>query len=271
MVTLAQYIKNIRAKGKRSFTKQEALKDLKISNDSFNHRIERLKKTGDLISPARNFYVIVPPEHRALGSIPADELVALLMKYKKLDYYACLLTAAQYHGAAHQRAMVFQVMTNKQLQSLKFGAVRIDFVYKKSLAALPIQDFKTAYEVIKVSSPELTAMDLLQYPERSLGLSNIATIFYELIEAINPVKLMELIKSFGENSWVQRMGYILEQIDTWDDKAAKRKTQVIGKLESYIKKHNPSYVPLYASLPIKACSRNSKWRIIENSSIEADL
>lgn len=271
MATLAQYIKDIRAKGKRSFTKQEALKDLGISSDSFNHRILRLKKSGDLITPAKNFYVIVPPEHKALGSIPADELVALLMKYKKLNYYACLLTAAQYHGASHQRAMVFQVMTSKQLQPLKFGSVKIDFVYKKSLKDLPVQDFKTAYEMIKVSSPELTAMDLLQYPERSLGLSNIATIFYELIEAINPVKLMELIKSSGEISWVQRMGYILEQIDTWDDKAAKRKAQVIKKLESYVKKHNPSYITLYSSIHGNACPRNSKWRIIENSSIETDL
>ena len=271
MVTLGQYIKEIRAKGKRSFTKQEALKDLGISSDSFNHRIMRLKKSGDLISPARNFYIIVPPEHKTLGSVPADELVVLLMKHKELNYYACLLSAAQYHGAAHQRAMVFQVMVTKQLQSLEFGAVRIDFVYKKSLAGLPMQDFKTAYETIKVSSPELTAMDLLQYPERSLGLSNIATIFYELVEAINPVKLIELAKIPEENSWVQRMGYILEQIDTWDDKAAKRKEQIVKKLEKYIEKQNPSFVPLYSSLSSKTCPRNSKWRIIENSSIEPDL
>jgi predicted transcriptional regulator of viral defense system len=271
MVTLGQYIKEIRAKGKRSFTKQEALKDLGITNDSFNHRVMRLKKSGELISPAKNFYVIVPAEHKTLGSIPADELVALLMKHKKLDYYACLLTAAEYHGAAHQRAMVFQVMVTKQMPSLEFGAVKIDFVYKKSLTGLPVQDFKTAYETIKVSSPELTAMDLLQYPERSLGLSNIATIFYELIEAINPTKLMELIKLSGENSWVQRMGYILEQIDTWDEKADKRKEQIINKLEVFVSKQNPSFIALYSSLDSKACPRNSKWRIIENSNIEPDL
>ncbi len=271
MVTLAQYIKEIRSKGKRSFTKTDALRDLCISANSFNNRVMRLKKSGDLISPAKNFYIIVPPEHRLLGAIPEEELVPLLMKHKKLNYYACLLTAAKYHGAAHQRPMVFQVMVNKQMPALKFKAIKIQFVFKKSFAGLPIQDFKTAYGTLKISSPELTAMDLLQYPAKALGMSNIATIFYELIEKIDPSKLITLAISSGENAWIQRMGYILEQIDSWDNKAATKKARIIKALEKFLKKQSPSFVALYSSIPVKGCSRNSKWGIIENSIIEPDL
>ena len=267
MVTLDKYIKIIREKGKSYFTKDQALKDLQIKNDSLNARIYRLKQKSEIISPAENLYVIVPPEYRNFGCIPAEELVPLLMKYKKVDYYACLLTAAMYHEASHQKPQLFQVMTNKQLKPLSFGKVRIEFIYKKFFVNLPTQNINVKTGYLKISSPELTAMDLLLYSKHSGGLNHIAGVLSELVEAINPEKLTAVTKVSGEKTWLQRLGYILDHINSVNNK---KKKLIISKLKKLLGRQKLVYMPLASELPVKGCSRNDKWMIIENTTIESD-
>jgi len=72
--------------------------------------IRRLKSKGLVAAPHRGFYVVVPPEYRRLGCLPADQFIPQLMQHLGLSYYAALLTAGRYHGAAHQQPQVFQVM-----------------------------------------------------------------------------------------------------------------------------------------------------------------
>lgn len=267
MVTLDKYIKTIRAKGKSYFTKNQAIKDLQIKNDSLNARIYRLKQKGEIISPAENLYVIVPPEYRDFGCIPQEELVPILIKYKKVDYYACLLTAAMYHGASHQKPQLFQVMTNKQIKPLRFGKLRIEFIYKKSFINLPTQNINVKTGYLRVSSPELTVMDLLLYSKHSGGLNHIAGILSELVEAINPDKLTAVAKVSGEKTWLQRLGYILDHIDSVNNK---KKKLIITKLKKLLGRQELVYMPLASELSVKGCSRNDKWMIIENTTIESD-
>lgn len=267
MVTLDKYIKIIRAEGKSYFTKEQALKDLKVKNDSLNARIYRLKQKGEIISPAENLYVIVPPEYRDFGCLPAEELVPLLMKYKKVNYYACLLTAAMYHGASHQKPQLFQVMTSKQLKPLHFGKVRIEFIYKKSFLNLSTQNINVKTGYLKVSLPELTAMDLLLYTKQSGGLNHIAGVLSELVETINPEKLITLAKISGEKTWLQRLGYILDSISSVNNK---KKKLIISKLKKLLSRQELVYMPLASELPVKGSSRNDKWMIIENTTIESD-
>ena len=267
MVTLDKYIKIIREKGKTYFTKDQALKDLQIKNDSLNARIYRLKQKGEIICPAENLYVIVPPEYRNFGCIPQEELVPLLMKYKKVDYYACLLTAAIYHGASHQKPQLFQVMTSKQLKSLSFGKVRIEFIYKKSFINLPTQNINVKTGYLKVSSPELTIMDLLLYSNHSGGLNHIASVLSELVEVINPDKLTVVAKVSGEKTWLQRLGYILDHINSVNNK---KKKLIISKLKKLLGGQELVYMPLASELPVKGSLRNDRWMIIENTTIESD-
>ena len=64
MIDIGQYIKQVRASGKWYFTTGQAISDLKISREAFRSGMYRLKKKGDIASPARNLYVIVPPEYQ---------------------------------------------------------------------------------------------------------------------------------------------------------------------------------------------------------------
>ena len=112
----AKYLDHLSSLGKQYFTFSDILKDLDVSPDSVKSGLYRMKKQGKIISPAKGLYVIVPPEHRLQGSIPAEELVPILMKYYKADYYVSLLSAAKYYGASHQKPSRYQIITNKRIK-----------------------------------------------------------------------------------------------------------------------------------------------------------
>jgi predicted transcriptional regulator of viral defense system len=268
-MNLHEYLKYIRQIGKRCFSLKELITDLNISKNAALNAIARLRAHGDLITPAKGLYVLVPPEHQLQGSIPAEELVPILMKYLKADYYVSLLSGAQYHGASHQKPARFQVVSNKRSKHpLDFGQVKIELIYKKNLNELPTQDVAVSTGYLKVASPELVALDLLSYSSRSGGLNHIATVLSELLEAIDADKLIELADIVKEKAWLQRLGYILEHIDTMDEKKAKN---IIDKLEYYFHGKITGFIPLASELPKTGYPRIKKWMIIANTNIESDL
>ena len=268
MSNFHNYIKSVRAAGHHSFTMMDALSNLGVSRNAVICGMYKLKKKGDIISPAKNLYVIVPPEYQAIGCLPADELVPILMNHWGLPYYVCLLSSALYHGASHQKPQVFQVMVDKQLKPIICGKVKIEFIYKKSLESLPTKKIpiKTGYLVI--ATPELTAMDLVIYPHHAGGLNNIATVLSELIEEIDPEKLMILLEHSEKKSCAQRLGYILEHIESME---AEKQKRIIQSIYQYITNKSLVPVALAPGLSTKGKSRDHRWMIIENTDIESDL
>ena len=93
-------VDDLAAAGRYHFTAEEMRSALGVSGTASKLALGRLIKQRKVASPARGFYVIVPPEYRSLGCLPADQFIPALMEYRKLRYYAALLSAAQYHGAA---------------------------------------------------------------------------------------------------------------------------------------------------------------------------
>lgn len=268
MGTFEDYLKELRGRGRRHFTRDEALRDMNLSADALHSAIYRLKKKGEIVTPAKNLYIIVPPEEKIFGCIPAPDLIPILMKYLDLPYYACLLTAAMYHGSAHQAPQVFQVMTNKRLKPLRFGRMRIGFIYKKNMEDLPVMQRASETGYLNLSTPELTTLDMLLYPRKCGGLNHTATVLTELIEAIRPYTLVKLIKKLGGRTLAQRLGYILENIETEDEK---KKAKIIEYLQKYLASTEGFYMPIAPEVPIrKGTTRNSKWQIIENTTVESD-
>lgn len=268
MISFNNYIKSIRSDGRYAFTTQEAVAELDISRNAFNCGAYKMKKKGEIISPAKNLYVIVPPEYQKFGCLPAEELIPLLMKHWNINYYICLLSAALYHGASHQKPQAFQVMTEKQLKPLVCGKIKIDFIYKKSLANVPIQKITVKTGYLNISSPELTIVDLLLYLHRVGGLNHVATVLSELIENITLEKILELVKNSKEKAWIQRLGYILEHINPME---IVKRDKLIGLLHNFLKKQSIDFIPLAAELPIKDVPKNNKWMVIENTTIESDI
>jgi len=268
MKHFSDYIDEKVAYGRYSFEAAEALRALNISKNALSCVIYKLKKKHKIISPARNFYIIIPDEYRHLESLPAAELIPILFKHLNTPYYVCLLSSALYHGASHQKPQVFQVMSSKRLTPLLFGKIKIEFIYKKSLDKLPTQLFEVKTGYLTVATPELTVRDLFLYPNHAGGLNHIATVLSELIESIDPPKLITLIKNSPDNAWIQRLGYILENIDPVD---AKKRDMLANEIYNHIKNKLAHPVPLITNFSVKEKNRNNRWRVIENSIIESDL
>lgn len=264
-----KYLEKLRSEGKRYFTSQEIKQTLNLSYGAARAGLSRLKRDGKLISPVNGLYVIVPPEHKSFGSIPAEELIPIMMKYLDARYYVALLSAAGFYGASHQKPMVFQVVTNRRIKhSLKFGQVQIKLIHKKFLTDLPIKDFVVSTGYLKVATPELIAIDLLKFPKHAGGMNNIATVLSELIESFDVHKLIELAEKMGEQYQLQRLGYILEKIDVMDDDIKKI---IIDALTEYVSFRIKPYTPLASNISRIGYPRCRKWKIIENTDFESDL
>lgn len=254
--------------GKMSFTLPEIIQKLDISYNAAICGIYSLKKKGKIISPSKGFYVIVPTEYKALGSLPARELALLLMKHLKADYYVSLLSAAEFYGAAHQKSNKLQVITNKiHKHDLKFGSVQIKLLLKKNLENLPMESFVINTGSLNVSSPELTAIDLVKYSYQCGGLNHIATVLSELTESMNENKIIALTKIIRERSCFQRLGYILETIFSPEEEEYKIAEALYKAIKNDIKR----YIPIVSEVNAENSNRNRKWKIIENASIESDL
>lgn len=259
-----EYIHSVIKSGKHSFTIGHAQKILNKSRKAILSSIEHLLAKNELASPVRGFYVIVPPDYQILGCLPAEYFIPDLMEYWKCRYYACLLTAAKYHGASHQAVMTFQVMTEEPRRPISCGRIKIKFVTNKKLANTPTEQVNTRMSILTVSTPEGTAMDLLNYPKQSAGMNHVATVLAELQETMSTDKLASLAKSHPTSAWQQRLGYLLELVN------AKELADVLKNNLS--KQKRVDYIPLALGIKIrKKATKNETWKIIENTTIESDI
>ena len=110
-------------------------------------------------------------------------------------------------------------------------------------------------------------MDLLDNVARSGGLNNVATVLSELIESINQVKLLELAQNSRRITWLQRLGYILEHLESIDEETKK---SILQTIEYYVADKHLTFVPLDPKLSITGYPRHQKWKIIENTTFESD-
>lgn len=258
------YINSLLKYGKCCFSIEQAETALKKNRNAILSSIRHLVAKGELVSPAKGFYAIVPPDYRILGCIPADHFIPYLMEYWGCRYYAGLLTAASHHGASHQAVQIFQVVIPNRRRPIICGKVGIQFITNQHFANTPVQNVFTSKSQLTISTPEGTAMDLLNYPRQSGGLNHIVTVLAELQEAMDPKKLLSLAENNPIFAWQQRLGYLLEIVGA---------NELAEVLKIHLaKQKRVDYIPLMSGLKIfKEAPRNKVWKIIENTTVESDI
>lgn len=257
---LKEYLAQLTQGGRYFFTSQDASRKTGASRDAVKLALNRLRRRGQIASPGRGLYVVVPPEYHALGSLPADQFIPSLMEQTKTPYYAGLLSAAQYHGSAHHRPQEFQVMVGRPRRPIQCGKVRVVFHVRKQLAEVPTQDINTPRGTIKVSTPDATAFDLIAYETQIGGLDAVATILAELAAKLDVDKLAALA-THVPMPWAQRLGYLLEHV---------REAPKAKSLKDYVRKHAHEAAALVRSAPVAGHPRNADWKLIVNAEVEAE-
>jgi predicted transcriptional regulator of viral defense system len=255
------FITALQSKGRIHFTTADAQAALGSSLPATRKALRNLKSKGEIATPFQGFYVVVPPEYLSIGCLPADQFIPQLMEYLKEPYYACLLTAAAYHGAAHQAAQWFQVMVEHNRPDIVCGKVQIKFVARRDLTGVPTQNRNTLRAVLHFSTPEATALDLVGYCGQAGGLSHVATLLDDLAETIKTSALSQVI-AISPTAWVQRLGYLFELLE---------KEKLANFLARFVAKEARYFVPLSPHLSKSGASRNAKWKLLLNDEVEPDL
>ena len=183
------------------------------------------------------------------------------MKSLELPYYAGLLSAAQYYGAAHHRPQEFQVFLAKNRRPIQCGRVRVAFLTRKRLTDVPVLSINTPRGTVLVSSPEATALDLVGYAHHAGGLNQVATLLVELAEKLDPEKLPAAAKT-APITWAQRLGYLLDHLDL----SAKT-----APLKEYVADHAKQSTALLPKAPQGRSRRNKDWKLYVNANVEAEL
>jgi predicted transcriptional regulator of viral defense system len=258
---IRNFVSGLAAGGRYFFASREAQSSLGVSPAAAKLALNRMAKQGAIASPARGFYVIIPPEYHSLGCLPADQFIPALMKSLGQTYYAGLLSAAQYHGAAHHRPQEFQVFLAKNRRPIECGRVRVAFMARKRVTEVPVQSFNTPRGTVLVSTPEATAIDLVGYQHHAGGLDQVATILSELVEKIDPGKLA-LAAQTAPIPWAQRLGYLLEHIEAGKKASA---------LKTYVQEHARLAAVLMPTAPRADSRRDDDWKLYVNVDVEAEI
>jgi predicted transcriptional regulator of viral defense system len=182
------------------------------------------------------------------------------MAYLEEPYYVGVLSAAAYHGAAHQAIQVFQVIVRKNRKPLSCGKVRVEFIAKLDMEQAPTQTVNTPRSLIRISTLEMTAFDLVGYYHRCGGLDHVATILKELGEKLGPQKLLQASESVPL-PWVQRLAYLLTLV------GFESKTRLLQK---FIASQDAPVTPLLPGTPMSGSEKDRKFRVAINTEVEPD-
>ncbi len=256
-----RFVQRLAEAGRYHFSTEETVGALDVSKPAALAALRRLKVKGEVAVPYRGFYVIVPPEYRRIGCLPAEQFVPNLMVHLGLDYYVGLLSAARYYGAAHQQPQELQVVVAKNRPSIRCGQVRVAFIARREMQRGPTQSRNTPRGIVLISTPELTSIDLVGYPRHAGGWGNVATVLSELAEAIDPAQLDQVARQ-APTAWVQRLGYLLELVE---------QPRLANRLTPLVEQRDPDMVSLTPWLKKRGASRQRKWRLLVNDSVETDL
>lgn len=257
------YLNEIRSQGRFTFTSNEVIEKFHLTENAFKKAIQRLLQKKRVTRLRNEFYLIIPPEYASRQTLPFGYFIDDLMKFLDRDYYVGLLTAAMYHGAAHQQPQTkFIVSKPPYLRPIKNRQQSIVFCLKKDWITEFVTKQKTDAGYINISNPALTALDLVFYSHRIGGMNRAALVLAELVYEMEPDLFAGVAKKFPQTTTLQRIGYLLEEI--------LQETKMADALYDGIT--NRKYYP--TELNPKTDSKNQKapnrWKIIPNIKIEVD-
>ncbi len=261
---LEEFIVRLRSNGRYAFSLQEVRNQFEQSDEAIKKAIQRLKKKKEIALIRNEFYVIITPEYRSKGILPPSLFIAELMKFLGKGYYVGLLNAASYYGAAHQQPQSFSVITMKPgLRNINNYNLKINFYIKKEWADDDILQKKVDTGYINVSSPELTALDLVSYFDKAGGLNRVATVIAELGESMGADKLLDLAKRYSPITSVQRLGFLLDVILNMQG--------LSDPIKDYLKTVNYFPVLLRPQKEKPKMKTGNGWKVVPNLEIETDL
>jgi predicted transcriptional regulator of viral defense system len=268
-VKIRDWILELPKRGRTTFSTDDIFGQYPFLNkEAVTSTLRRLVENGKIQSVWHGFYVVVPVEYELKGVVPPIVYIDRLMNYLQKDYYIALLNAASFYGASHQQPQEFTIITNgKNLRNKFKNGVKINFVSKKEIPSAFIRKNTTKTGYVSVSSPELTALDLLLYQKEIGGLSRAGTVLNELVEEMDFNKITPDFLQLFPATTIQRFGYLLDEVLEQKDKA---KILLEKVKQAGIKFRKTLLKPEIQVGKSSEYEQNEIWKIVINEEIEID-
>lgn len=260
--TVNEFVESLQMRARYTFTRKEVNDVLSLEQAALTKGLQRMQRAGRIRMIRRGFYVIIPLEYAIGGMIPPDWFVDELMKFLKQPYYVGGLTAAALHGASHQQPQEYQVVVVKPERTISTANLRIRFFLKKSMAQAPVERMKAYTGLLPVSTPSVTALDLVRFASAIGGLDVVMTVLEELAEKITPEDLLKAAQKESERSLVQRLGWLLERT---------KGREFVESLAQWLSKQKPTKTPLDVSAPVMGSRKDPRWQVIVNAEPKGEI
>jgi predicted transcriptional regulator of viral defense system len=183
-----------------------------MSEVALTHALMRLRRKGRIVqvSKGSGHWLVVPLQQADFGAPPVEAwLDSYLSGSLKLPYYLALLSAAEIHGSSPYAVMVTQVMVPKPRRRVELGRIVVDFHARSNIPAVPTQWYSTMHGRVLVSTPEMTACDLVEHQAQVGGIGRVRATLEGLYTAFTVRGLRRLLDADIPSPTLQRLGALL--------------------------------------------------------------
>ena len=183
-----------------------------VGPQALRQALHRQQRRGRIIRLSRGtgHWLIVPLQFAAAGAPPLETwLDPYLSKTLRTPYYVALLSAAEIYGASPQAVMVTQVMVPKPRRPITVGRHRVAFYTRARIERMPTRWHETPDGRFKLSTPELTALELVDRQARLGGMERVKEVLRILWDACTENGMTEALNATRGVPTAQRLGALL--------------------------------------------------------------
>lgn len=203
--------------GKLNLWTQEIARDLPhMSAEALRQALWRQQSKGRIVRASRGskHWVIIPLKDSTTGAPPLESwLHTYLHKTLAIPYYVGLLSAAETYGASPYATMVTQIITLKPRRPLQVGRHQLVFLGRKNVDLMPARWHETPEGRFKVSTPELTALELVYRQQLVGGASRVLSVLQAMANTLSETALLEALDRMNEAPAAQRLGVLLSMAE----------------------------------------------------------
>jgi predicted transcriptional regulator of viral defense system len=259
-----EYIRYLLSNENYSFSLDEITQHTNGIGTSLKFELVRLINKKEIINLRKGFYLIIPPRYSKQGQLPIQVFIDKLFESLKRNYYVGFYSAAKFYGASHQQSQREYIMTEKpKLNDIRKNSLDIRFLTTARWPDKNILLKKSDAGCFKISSPALTAVDLIHHQNKLGGLNRVLTILEELTEEINQKDIIDLLSWYPYKSSLQRLGFLLEKITV--DK------NLFHPIKNHLHQLKIFPVLLSPNASQKPGAIDNYWKIDVNRKLESDL
>lgn len=212
-IPLSTVLDEAERSGKLNLRTQDIRAELPdLSPAALRQTLHRQQRRGRLVRLSRgsDHWLIVPLQHAAAGAPPLETwLDRYMSKTLGVPYYVTLLSAAETYGASPYAVMVTQVMVPERRRPITVGRHKVVFHTRARIESMPTRWHETPDGRFKVSSPELTALELVGRVALVGGMARVREVLRELWSSCTPHGLTEALDALQEIPTAQRLGALL--------------------------------------------------------------